>query len=131
MTPAVSPPTLGLRHVALRVRDLAVAERFFVSLLGYRVEWRPDDANVYLIRHQDNVALHRVPDAAGPGLLDHIGLLVQRADDVDAWADWLDANGAKLLARPETHRDGARSLYLEGPEGLVVQIIHHPPALPS
>ena len=69
MTPAVSPPTIGLRHVALRVRDLAGVERFFVSLLGYRVEWRPDDANVYLIRHQDNVALHRVPGAAGPGLL--------------------------------------------------------------
>jgi catechol 2,3-dioxygenase-like lactoylglutathione lyase family enzyme len=131
MTPAASPPTLGVRHVALRLRDLPAAERFFVGLLGYRVEWRPDDDNVYLIRHQDNVALHRVPEATGPGLLDHLGLLVQRADDVDAWADWLDAHGAKLLARPKTHRDGARSLYLEGPEGLVVQILHHPPALPG
>ena len=129
MIPATPPPALGLRHVALRMRDLDAAERFFVDLLGYRVEWRPDDENVYLIRHRDNVALHRVPEARGPGLLDHIGILVERAEDVDAWAAWLEASGARLTARPKTHRDGARSLYLAGPEGLVVQIIHHPPAL--
>jgi catechol 2,3-dioxygenase-like lactoylglutathione lyase family enzyme len=125
------PPALGLRHVALRVRDLAAAERFFVEVLGYRVEWRPDPENVYLIRQGDNVALHRAEPAPGPGLLDHVGLLVARAEDVDRWADHLGALGAKLLALPRTHRDGARSLYLEGPEGLVVQILHHPPALPA
>lgn len=125
MAPA-HPPALGVRHVALRVRDLAAAEAFFVELLGYRVEWRPDPENVYLARRADNVALHRAPDAVGAGMLDHIGLAVARAEDVDAWASWLEARGAHLAARPRTHRDGARSLYLAGPEGLVVQIIHHP-----
>jgi len=129
MIPAAPPPALGLRHVALRVHDLDAAERFFVDLLGYRVEWRPDDANVYLIRHRDNVALHRVAEPSGAGLLDHVGILVERAEDVDDWAAWLEAHGARVTARPKTHRDGARSLYLAGPEGLVVQIIHHPPAL--
>jgi catechol 2,3-dioxygenase-like lactoylglutathione lyase family enzyme len=126
LTDAGPPPALGVRHVALLVRDLEAAERFFVDLLGYRVEWRPDAQNVYLVRHGDNVALHRSGDVSGPGMLDHIGLLVARAEEVDAWATWLDARGAKLAARPCTHRDGARSLYLSGPEGLVVQIIHHP-----
>ena len=124
-----APPTLGLRHVALRVHDLAAAERFFTEALGYRVEWRPDPANVYLIRAHDNVALHRVEAPAERGLLDHLGLLVERAEDVDAWAAWLDARSVRVLHRPRTHRDGARSLYAEGPEGIVVQIIHHPPAL--
>jgi catechol 2,3-dioxygenase-like lactoylglutathione lyase family enzyme len=120
VTSAGLPPTLGLRHVALRVRDLAAAERFFVDLLGYRVEWRPDPEDVYL---------HRAEDSGGPGLLDHVGILVARAEDVDAWAEHLEARGAVLLARPRTHRDGARSLYLAGPEGLVVQVLHHPRAL--
>jgi catechol 2,3-dioxygenase-like lactoylglutathione lyase family enzyme len=124
---AESPPALGLRHVALRVRDLEAAERFFVGLLGYRVEWRPDAENVYLIREGDNVALHRVAAERGPGMLDHIGLLVARPGDVDRWAEHLAARGASLRAGPRTHRDGARSLYLDGPEGLVVQIIYHPP----
>jgi catechol 2,3-dioxygenase-like lactoylglutathione lyase family enzyme len=130
------PPTLGLRHVALRFADLDGAERFFVDLLGYEVEWRPDPDNVYLARREagvarDNVALHRTAPPAGgrdrSDLLDHVGLVVPSAEDVDRWAAWLDGHGANVLARPRTHRDGARSLYLAGPEGLVVQIIHHPP----
>ncbi len=121
------PPALGLRHVALRVRDLPAAEAFFVRVFGYDVEWRPDPENVYLTRGDDNLALHRA-DAGGPGLLDHLGLFVPRAEDVDAWERWLDAAGATLKARPRTHRDGTRSLYVAGPEGIVVQVIHHPRA---
>jgi catechol 2,3-dioxygenase-like lactoylglutathione lyase family enzyme len=123
------PPALGVRHVALRVRDLEAVERFFVDLLGYGVEWRPDGENVYLSRRGDNVALHRAGEAPGQGLLDHIGLAVARAEDVDAWADWLRARAAPVVSGPRTHRDGARSLYLRGPEGLTVQIIHHPSIL--
>ncbi|HEY6005570.1 MAG TPA: VOC family protein [Anaeromyxobacter sp.] len=124
--PAPKPPSLGLRHAALRVRDLPAAESFFVGVLGYAVEWRPDPDNVYLTRDGDNVALHRGDAPAGSGMLDHLGLFVPRAEDVDGWERHLDAAGAKILARPRNHRDGTRSLYLEGPEGLVVQIIHHP-----
>jgi catechol 2,3-dioxygenase-like lactoylglutathione lyase family enzyme len=127
--PAAPPPALGLRHVALAFADLASAERFFVDVLGYRVEWRPDPENVYLVRHLDNVALHRADAPRPRGLLEHVGVLVARAEDVDVWAAWLGARGARILAEPRTHRDGARSLYVEGPEGLVVQILHHPPAL--
>ena len=42
------PPLLGIRHVALYVGDLAAAERFWVDVMGYAVEWRPDPDNVYL-----------------------------------------------------------------------------------
>jgi len=125
---APRPPALGLRHAALRVQDLAAAEAFFVSTLGYAVEWRPDPENVYLARDGDSLALHRVERVDGPGLLDHLGLLVARAEDVDAWERHLDAAGARIVARPRTHRDGARSLYVAGPEGIVVQILHHPRA---
>jgi catechol 2,3-dioxygenase-like lactoylglutathione lyase family enzyme len=126
VTSAAKPPSLGLRHAALRVRDLPAAESFFVGVLGYAVEWRPDPENVYLTRDGDNLALHRGDAPAGPGMLDHLGLFVPRAQDVDAWERHLDSLGAKIVARPRNHRDGTRSLYLEGPEGLVVQIIHHP-----
>jgi catechol 2,3-dioxygenase-like lactoylglutathione lyase family enzyme len=123
------PPSLGLRHAALRVRDLANVEEFFVRVLGYAVAWRPDPDNVYLRRDRDDVALHRAADGGGAGLLDHLGIFVARAEDVDAWERWLDAAGGEIAARPRTHRDGARSLYVKGPEGIVVQVLHHPRAL--
>lgn len=107
--------------------------RFYTEVLGFAVEWEPDGDNVYLTSGADNLALHRAPDVGGvraaatAGALDHLGLVVRRRDHVDAWAVYLTARGITLDARPRTHRDGARSLYLSDPDGNRVQIIHHPP----
>lgn len=123
------PPSLGLRHVALTVGDLARAEQFYVEVLGFTVEWRPDADNLYLTSNGDNLALHRgggEPFAA-PQRLDHIGIVVPRPDDVDAWAAHLRAHGVALTAEPRTHRDGARSLYCKDPDGNAMQILYHPP----
>jgi catechol 2,3-dioxygenase-like lactoylglutathione lyase family enzyme len=124
------PPHTGLRHLALNVRNLDAMKRFYVDLLGFLVEWEPDPDNVYLSSGIDNLALHRAAadgDRDGPGALDHLGLIVRAAEDVDRWAEFLESRGVTLKARPKTHRDGARSLYFQDPDGNSVQIIHHPP----
>ena len=111
------------------MRAFEATRRFYVDLLGFRVEWEPDGDNVYLTSGADNLALHRA--ASGPAArdtaLDHIGILVQEARDVDAWAAHLRAAGVALHGKPRTHRDGARSFYVDDPDGNRVQIIHHPP----
>ena len=125
------PPRFGIRHVALAVDDLGAAERFWVEVMGYTVEWRPDADNVYLTAGTDNLALHRLAGVgATPGAperLDHIGLAVPAPDDVDAWAAHLSAAGVALKAAPRTHRDGSRSLYFHAPDATLVQIIYHRP----
>jgi catechol 2,3-dioxygenase-like lactoylglutathione lyase family enzyme len=131
------PPHAGLRHLALNVRDLPAMKRFYVDLLGFAVEWEPDPDNIYLSSGIDNLALHRAGGTApagstataapSTGALDHLGLIVRSADDVDRWAAFLEGNGVPLSAKPKTHRDGARSCYFKDPDGNSVQIIHHPP----
>jgi len=124
------PALLGIRHVALTMKDLEAAERFWVDVMGYEVEWRPDPDNVYLRGGSDNLALHRGTrrePVDESGQLDHIGLAVPVAEDVDAWGRHLEARGVTLKAQPKTHRDGSRSLYFHAPEGVLVQIIHHGP----
>ena len=134
MTTPVRPPTgIGMRHVALCVRDLAACEDFYVRLMGMQVEWRPDPENLYLMSGGDSLALHAVdPDAprdeAGQRL-DHIGFFVSTAEAVDDWHAWLLANGVRMRTAPRTHRDGARSFYCYDPEGAVVQVIHHSPVV--
>jgi catechol 2,3-dioxygenase-like lactoylglutathione lyase family enzyme len=126
----MAPARLGIRHVALYVADLAAAERFWVETMGYAVEWRPDPDNVYLCGGHDNLALHRrapTPATDTRGVLDHIGVAVPAPADVDAWAAHLQARGVTLETQPKTHRDGSRSIYFRGPEGLLIQIIHHEP----
>jgi len=120
------PATLGIRHVALTVEDLEGAEAFYTGVLGYRVEWRPDAENVYLTRDQDNLALHK-GKKEGRGSLDHFGIMLRSAADVDAWAAHLKGRGVALAKEPKTHRDGARSFYFNDPEGNTIQFIHHPP----
>ncbi len=133
MTPTSRPSHLGMRHVALNVRDMTAAEDFYVRVMGMTVEWRPDPQNLYLTSGGDNVALHQadatLPRDEASQRLDHIGYFVGQPDEVDAWGEWLRANGVRIRTPPRTHRDGARSLYCYDPDGTVVQIICHPPVV--
>jgi len=123
------PTHAGLRHLALNVHDFDAMRRFYVELLGFAVEWEPDADNLYLSSGIDNLALHRSAKASRStdGALDHLGLIVRTADDVDQWAAFLESEGVTLDAKPRTHRDGARSCYFSDPDGNKIQIIHHPP----
>ena len=121
---------LGMRHVALNVRDMQASERFYVELLGMKVEWRPDPDNLYLTSGPDNLALHKAVagelDEAAQRL-DHIGFFLSTPEEVDRWYAFLEAQGVSMRNDPRTHRDGARSFYCYDPDGTVVQIIYHPP----
>src|SRR6186997_1247392 len=94
------PPTRGIRHVALLCYDMDTMERFYCDVLGYRVEWRPSADELYLTHGEDNLALHAQRAASGPPegepretRLDHIGVLMDRPEDVDAWAAYLKEKG--------------------------------------
>ncbi len=102
-------------------------ERFYVGLLGYRVEWRPDPENVYLTSGEDSLALHVEPSLSGGEThLDHIGVLLDTPQEVDSWAEHLHREGANVADPPRTHRDGCRSFYAADPEGNKVQFLYHP-----
>jgi catechol 2,3-dioxygenase-like lactoylglutathione lyase family enzyme len=128
--PVKPEATRGMRHVALMVKDLEVCERFYVELMGMRVEWRPDDNDVYLTSGNDNLALHRAtaePAGDEAQRLDHIGFILDDPEQVDVWHDYLKAHGVPIKKAPRTHRDGARSFYCTDPAGTTVQVIYHPP----
>ena len=123
------PPLAGLRHVALSAHRFEETLAFYEDVMGMAIEWQPDADNVYLTSGVDNLAIHRVSDAAAQTgqRLDHIGFVVDDPAHVDRWHDYLSAHGVPVEAPPRTHRDGARSFYCKDPEGVTVQIIHHPP----
>jgi len=126
----MEPAFLGLRHVALNVRDVEKSVAFYTKVLGMGVEWRPDPDNAYLTSGGDNLAIHKLadPDRLSPvQSVDHIGFVVRTMADVDRWAERLKDNRIPLVKEPKTHRDGARSLYFKDPDGLLIQIIYHPP----
>ena len=126
----MEPLFLGLRHVALNVRDVQKSIEFYSKILGMKLEWMPDEDNAYLTSGQDNLALHKLPPGVEPGKIQtihHIGFVVRRPEDVDQWAEQIRRHGLSLVHEPKTHRDGARSFYFHDPDGLLIQLIYHPP----
>lgn len=121
------PLSKGIRHLALKVNNLEEMRKFYVDILGFEIEWQPDSQNLYITSGTDNLALHEVAESVTPGALDHLGILVEKSDDVDAWADYLVSKGVKLKTEPRTHRDGARSIYFSDPGDNMIQLIYHPP----
>ena len=122
--------TLGLRHAALQVKDPQLSKDFYIQVLRMQLEWEPDADNVYLTSAgQDNLALHKIPPGAqsGPQTLDHIGFMLAAMADVDAWYAHIQAEGCTVVKEIKTHRDGARSFYFQDPDGIVIQMIYHPP----
>ncbi|HHL45834.1 MAG TPA: VOC family protein [Gammaproteobacteria bacterium] len=121
-------PTAGMRHVALYVNQFEACEKFYVTLLGMQVEWRPDPDNVYLSSGNDNLALHRSDkEFTGPQHLDHIGFIVKTPEQVTVWHEFLLDHQVTMRSGVKNHRDGACSFYCEDPDGNIVQMIYHPP----
>lgn len=132
---SITPPlkTLGLRHAALQVSDPQRAKEFYQRTLLMQVEWEPDAENIYLTSDGlDNLALHKrsssIVAESSAQFLDHIGFALETAEDVDRWFAWIEKQpDTKILRTPKTHRDGARSFYFQDPDGITIQMIHHPP----
>ena len=118
-------PLLGIRHVALFVADLAAAERFWVDVMGYEVEWRPIPTTSTCTAARDNLALHR-GEPAGAVASTTSASPSRRPADVDAWAAHLEARASPSRRRPRPTAT-ARGRSTSAPEGLLVQIIHHTP----
>ncbi len=117
---------LGLRHLALKVQDIRRSLDFYTSIMGMKIDWRPDERNIYLTYGSDNLALHQSEGPIGGGALDHFGFLVGRPEEVDEWALRLSGLGVILVQGPRDHRDGSRSIYFRDPDGNVIQLLFYP-----
>ncbi len=131
------PGHRGLRHVALRVTNLARSRAFYEQLLGMKVVWEPDPDNVYFSSGTDNLALHQI--AAGeleahrppkPQLLDHMGVIIESPQAVDRLygeiAPRIESLGGRIAKEPKQHRDGSYSFYFADPDGNVIQALYEP-----
>jgi catechol-2,3-dioxygenase len=118
-----APLTDGFAELTLQARDMAALERFYVDGLGLEVLAREDDRIWLAAGEHARLGLwspgeKEFGDEGGA----HVHFAFSAAPGrLDALAERLRALG--VLARgPEEHDGGDRSLYVEDPEGNVVEV---------
>lgn len=132
-----TPSHRGLRHVALRVTNLARSRAFYEQLLGMKVVWEPDSDNVYFSSGSDNFALHQIPASELAAyrpltgqLLDHIGVILESPEAVDRMYREIEPRllelGGQVVKPPKQHRDGSYSFYFSDPDGNAIQALYEP-----
>ena len=121
--------TLGIRHVALKVKHFEECLDFYTHIVGMKIDWRPDNENVYLTNGIDNLALHLDSDidlSSKDNRLDHFGIMLLKKDDVDNWYEFIKSKKIKIFKEIQDHRDESRSFYCYDPDFNVLQFIWHP-----
>jgi len=125
----------GMRHIALKVKNVARSKSFYQDFLGMEVVWEPDPQNVYLSSGCDNIALHEVSQNFATGAteqqLDHLGFVVETIDQVKKLEETFRAGGVKIVHPFKVHRDGSASFYCADPDGIVIQMLYEPHLSPQ
>lgn len=137
MTPSTPPPLRGIHHVALIVRDIDVARRFYLGILGLRLRaetWRdarqswkldvdlPDGTQLEIFTFPDAPARPSRPEAMG---LRHLAL---RVDDLDGWIAHLTGAGVFVEPVRIDPLTGARFTFFADPDGLPIELVGPDPA---
>ena len=119
-----------MRHIALKVTDVARSKNFYQNLVGMDVVWEPDPQNVYLSSGCDNLALHEISErfakAAVEQQLDHLGFVIETVDRVKELEEEFRRQGVKIVHPFKIHRDGSASFYCADPDGIVIQMLYEP-----
>lgn len=111
-------------HVHLRVGDPEAVAAWFGTMLGGEILRAPGRVDVVL--GGQKIFLLQAPGTDKPSPphphrgLDHFGL---RVKDIDEVAERLKQKGVRFSAEPHTPRPGIRIAFLEGPDGISIEIL--------
>ncbi len=121
MTPSTSTQLKRLGHVAVRVKDIPAAVKFYQAL-GMEAVWQDVDW-AYVKAGADGLALlgplYTHADA-------HFGFILADKTELAARFETLKAEGAACSPLLD-HRDGTSSFYAKDLDGNLLEFLYEPP----
>jgi catechol 2,3-dioxygenase-like lactoylglutathione lyase family enzyme len=118
-------PTFGISHIAMKVRDLDRAVRFYEEAFGAKQYMRgARTAQVLGPGPTDVIAFELMPEGAGkPGGLIHFGLRLTSPAALDQVLERILAAGGTLKERGDFGENQPYAFVLD-PEGYEIEIWH-------
>lgn len=124
---------MKLDGFGLFVKDLETMVAFYRDVLGFDIDWKTGETNVYLRKdgtvfmmygRKDFEKMTRRAYSYAEGIHGHfeIALAVPRFSDVDANFAKVTALGAVPVLFPENEPWGQRTSYVADPEGNLIEI---------
>lgn len=127
---STKPAIIGLQHLAINVKDLAEAERFYGDLLGLPVLPRPEAVAAgfrsqwYLL---GNAELHVVENPEFEPLKSPLGPhFAVACNDFDGFVRALQDTPAEIVFGPGKGIDDLNRMVVKDPTGNIVEIIDLP-----
>jgi len=125
--------TIKLDGVGIMVKDIKSVALFYKNALGFDIDWREGEPNVYLVKdstvfmlygREDFERMTRKKFTYAGGLNGHfeIALSVRCYAEVDAAYQKAVLKGAEPVMPPETMPWGQRTSYVADPEGNLIEI---------
>jgi catechol 2,3-dioxygenase-like lactoylglutathione lyase family enzyme len=125
----------GLHHLALTVRDMERSKAFYMGLLGFSVLSESDDDGhqVARLQHPESsvlISLHVHAANAGQAFderttgLDHFALAVDTAEELERWAEDLEAADVPHSPIKPGRRPGLSILVLRDPDDIQLELVH-------
>ena len=121
--------TLGIKHIALKVKNFDECLSFYTTIVGMIIDWQPDKDNAYLSNGKDNLALHldnTLDLASKDNRLDHFVIMLTNKNHVDEWYEFMLSKNVNIYKNIQDHRDGSRSFYCYDPDQNILQFLWHP-----
>ncbi len=125
-----------LDHVTLVVKDLDKSRRFYVDVLGMRETRRPAFSFEGLWFQAGTTQIHLIKEYAGSGPAGNLVAAERRTarthhfafevDDAEATIAWLKKCEVKILDGPKPRPDGYMQVFVEDPDGHVVELCSMP-----
>ncbi len=122
--------TFAFDHIHLFSPDPEATAAYYARMFGAevirslqqgqpRIDLKLGGANIFILDVSKDAHAKALPDHPHQGL-DHFGLSVTEIDKV--CAD-LKAKGARFTRGPETPRPGIRVAFIEGPQGVSIELL--------
>lgn len=121
-------------HIHLFTRDPEGTARFYADMLGAeivrtmqqgkpRLDLKLGGGNIFILDVSGDPKAAEGPAHPHRGL-DHFGL---SCSDIDKVCAGLKAKGVKFTREPETIRPGIRIAFIEGPDGVSIELLERGP----